>query len=113
MALPQCLFHPGENFIVKLEPPKCGGELRLKHALTDVRFVALPLLPVDYWTLIVGSKFSQKERQQISLSRFYAIAQIEYCRNFIFQRHFPIHKIFQRSCEIGLWLMTANVCVGR
>ena len=63
---------------------------------------------LDYWTLILGPKFSQKERSQMSLSRFYAIAQIEYCRNFIFKRHFPIHKIFERSCEIGLWRMTAN-----
>jgi hypothetical protein len=44
----------------------------------------------------------------MSLSRFYAISQIEYCRNFIFKRHFPIHKIFERSCEIGLWRLTAN-----
>jgi hypothetical protein len=44
----------------------------------------------------------------MNLSRFYAINQIEYCRNFIFKRHFPIHKIFERSCEIGLWRMTAN-----
>jgi hypothetical protein len=63
---------------------------------------------LDYWTLILGPKFSKKERGQMNLSRFYAIAQIEYCRNFIFKRHFLIHKIFERSCEIGLWLMTAN-----
>jgi hypothetical protein len=63
---------------------------------------------LDYWTLILGPKFSKKERGQINLSRFYAIAQIEYCRNFIFKRHFPIHKIFERSCEIGLWRLTAN-----
>jgi hypothetical protein len=63
---------------------------------------------LDYWTLILGPKFSQKERSQISLSRFYSITQIEYCRNFIFKRHFPIHKIFERSCEIGLWRLTAN-----
>ena len=44
----------------------------------------------------------------MNLSRFYAISQIEYCRNFIFKRHFPIHKIFERSCEIGLWRLTAN-----
>jgi hypothetical protein len=31
---------------------------------------------LDYWTLIVGPKFSKKERQQINLSRFYALAQI-------------------------------------
>jgi hypothetical protein len=63
---------------------------------------------LDYWTLILGPKFSKKEREKISLSRFYAMAQIEYCRNFIFKRHFPIHKIFERSCEIGLWRLTAN-----
>jgi len=63
---------------------------------------------LDYWTLILGPKFSNKERGQLSLSRFYAIAQIEYCRNFIFKRHFPIHKIFERGCEIGLWRLTAN-----
>jgi hypothetical protein len=63
---------------------------------------------LDYWTFLLGPKFSKKERGQFNLSRFYAIAQIEYCRNFIFKRHFPIHKIFERSCEIGLWRLTAN-----
>jgi hypothetical protein len=63
---------------------------------------------LDYWTLIVGPKFSNKERSHMSLSRFYSMAQIEYCRNFIFKRHFPIHKIFERSCEIGLWRLTAH-----
>jgi hypothetical protein len=63
---------------------------------------------LDYWTFILGPKFSKKERAQMNLSRFYAIAQIEYCRNFIFKRHFPIHKIFERSCEIGLWRLTAH-----
>src|SRR5207302_7995994 len=33
---------------------------------------------LDYWTLILGPKFSTKERKQLNLSRFYAIAQIEY-----------------------------------
>src|SRR6516165_10290477 len=63
---------------------------------------------LDYWTLILGPKFSQRERKLINLSRFYAIGQIEYCRNFIFKRNFPIHKIFERGCEIGLWRLTAN-----
>ena len=57
---------------------------------------------------VLGPKFPKKERGQMNLSRFYAIAQIEYCRNFIFKRRFPIHKIFERSCEIGLWRLTAN-----
>ena len=63
---------------------------------------------LDYWTLILGPKFSAKERNRLNLSRFYAIAQIEYCRNFIFKRHFPIHKLFERSCELGLWRLTAD-----
>jgi hypothetical protein len=63
---------------------------------------------LDYWTLILGPKFSRRERRQMNLSRFYAIAQIEYCRNFICKRNFPIHKIFERSCEIGLWRLTAH-----
>jgi hypothetical protein len=63
---------------------------------------------LDYWTLILGPKFSRKERAQLNLSRFYAIAQIEYCRNFIFKRRFPIHKLFARSCELGLWRLTAD-----
>jgi hypothetical protein len=63
---------------------------------------------LDYWTFVLGPKFSKKERSQMNLSRFYAIAQIEYCRNFIFKRHFPIHKIFERSCELGLWRLTAH-----
>ena len=63
---------------------------------------------LDYWTLVLGPKFSTKERRQLNLSRFYAIAQIEYCRNFIFKRNFPIHKLFERSCELGLWRLTAD-----
>src|SRR5256885_4395915 len=63
---------------------------------------------LDYWTLILGRKFSVKERKRINLSRFYSISQIEYCRNFIFKRNFPIHKLFERSCELGLWRLTAH-----
>jgi hypothetical protein len=63
---------------------------------------------LDYWTFVLGPKFSDKERKKINLSRFYSIAQIEYCRNFIFKRNFPIHKLFERSCELGLWRLTAN-----
>ena len=28
--------------------------------------------------------------------------------NFIFKRHFPIHKLFERSCELGLWRLGAD-----
>jgi len=63
---------------------------------------------LDYWTLILGPKFSVNERKRVKLSRFYAISQIEYCRNFIFKRNFPIHKLFERGCELGLWRLTAH-----
>jgi hypothetical protein len=63
---------------------------------------------LDYWTLILGPKFFKRERAAMNLRRFYAVSQIEYCRNFIFKRSFPIHKIFERGCEMGLWRMTAN-----
>ena len=53
---------------------------------------------LDHRTLILGPKFSKKERSETGLSRFYSIARIEYCRNFIFKRHFPIHQTFERSC---------------
>src|SRR5260370_41329761 len=62
---------------------------------------------LDYSTLILVPKFSPKERKQLNLSRFYAIPPIEDCRNSIFKRNFPIHKLFDRSCEFGLWPLTA------
>jgi hypothetical protein len=60
---------------------------------------------LDYWTLVVGPKFSKADRQAINLKRHYSIQQVEYCRNLIFRRSFPIHKLFERSCDIGLLRM--------
>jgi hypothetical protein len=64
---------------------------------------------IDYWALILGPKFSPRERAACAgLHRVYAGTQIEYCRNFIFKRHWPIRSLFQRSCELGLYLLTAD-----
>jgi hypothetical protein len=63
---------------------------------------------LEYWTLVLGPKLSKRERRAMNLSRFYALTQVEYCRNFIFKRNFPIRKIFERSCDLGLWRMTAR-----
>jgi hypothetical protein len=63
---------------------------------------------LDYWTLVLGPKFSKKDRAAIHLRRDYSLNQVEYCRNFIFRRNFPIHKIFERSCELGLFHLTAD-----
>jgi hypothetical protein len=95
-------FHKNDNAFLAVD------DVAALQSAADRLSPAVIRKQLDYWTLILGPKFSKKERGQMNLSRFYAIAQIEYCRNFIFKRHFPIHKIFERSCEIGLWRMTAN-----
>ena len=95
-------FHKDDNAFLAVE------DVARLQAAADRLSPAIIRKQLDYWTLILGPKFSKKERTQMNLSRFYAIAQIEYCRNFIFKRHFPIYKIFERSCEIGLWRLTAN-----
>ena len=64
---------------------------------------------IDYWAYILAPKFSAKERAACGgLRRLYVMEQIEYCRNFIFKRSWPIRSIFQRSCELGLYLLTAD-----
>ena len=95
-------FHKDDNAFLAV------NDVAALQAAADRLSPAIIRKQLDYWTLIVGPKFSKKERGQMNLSRFYSIAQIEYSRNFIFKRHFPIHKIFERSCEIGLWRLTAN-----
>lgn len=95
-------FHKNDNAFLAVD------DVAALQAAADRLSPAIIRKQLDYWTLILGPKFSKKERAQMNLSRFYAIAQIEYCRNFIFKRHFPIHKIFERSSEIGLWRLTAH-----
>ena len=95
-------FHKNDNAFLAVD------DVAALQAAADRLSPQIIRKQLDYWTLIVGPKFSKKERGLMNLSRFYAIAQIEYCRNFIFKRRFPIHKIFERSCEIGLGRLTAN-----
>ena len=63
---------------------------------------------LDYWTLIVGPKFSKKEQSAMNLHRFHAITQVEYCRNFVFRSNAPIRRLFQRVCDTGLARLTAD-----
>jgi hypothetical protein len=95
-------FHKNDNAFLAVDD---AAELQAAADRLSAEIIGKQL---DYWTFLLGPKFSKKERSQMNLSRFYAIAQIEYCRNFIFKRHFPIHKIFERSCELGLWRLTAH-----
>jgi len=60
---------------------------KLSAAIIEKRF--------NYWSWLLCPKFSEKDRKAVNPRRDYSIKQIEYCRNFIFKRHFPIHKIFE------------------
>jgi hypothetical protein len=37
-----------------------------------------------------------------------SLQQVEYCRNLIFRRNFPIHKLFERSCDLGLLRLSGD-----
>lgn len=63
---------------------------------------------LEHWTALLGPRFSEAEHRGMSLTRFYAVSQIEYCRNFIFRRNFHLHKLFERACELGLGCLTAD-----
>ncbi len=63
---------------------------------------------LDYWTFLLGPKFSKKDRAAIRLRREYSLNQVKYALNGVFRRHCPIHKIFERSAELGLFNLTAD-----
>jgi hypothetical protein len=78
------------------------------QAAADALNASLIRTRLEYWTLIVGPKFSKKDRHAINLGRYYSIQQVEYCRNLIFRRNFPIHRLFERSCDLGLLRLSAD-----
>ena len=95
-------FRKNDNAFLAVSDPKVLQEA------ADLLSADIIRNRLEYWTLILGPKFSKRERRGINLSRFYALTQVEYCRNFIFKRSFPIRKIFERSCDMGLWRMTGR-----
>jgi hypothetical protein len=95
-------FHKNDNAFLATSDPEA------LQAASD-RFTAEVIRKrIEHWTIILAPKFSEHERKAINLQRYYAISQIEFCWNFIFRRNFPIHKIFERSCELGLWKFTVD-----
>jgi len=95
-------FRKSDNAFVSVSDP-----LALQAAADRL---SAPILHqrLEQWIFCLGPKFSTRERQAMNLRRFYALSQIEYCRNLIFRRHFPIRKLFQRACEMGLAHLTAD-----
>jgi hypothetical protein len=85
-----------------------AADARILQRAADALSPKLIRTRLDYWTLIVGPKFSKQDRQAINLGRYYSLQQVEYCRNLIFRRNFPIHKLFERSCDLGLLRLSAD-----
>jgi hypothetical protein len=95
-------FRKDDNAFLSVSDPKA------LQAAADKLSAATIEKRLNYWTWLLGPKFSGKDRATINLKRDYSINQIEYCRNFIFKRHLPIHKIFEHSCEMGLFRLSAD-----
>jgi len=117
----QTTYYINGHHFVEAELARRGIPFRKKDnafvAVTDpqaLQRVAHRLIPellkdrFNYWTFHLGPKFSKRECQAMNLHRFYALCQVEYCLNFIFHKAFPIHKLFERSCELGLLELTAD-----
>ena len=92
-----------ENAFTAVENPKA-----LQAA--DQAFKAKPIRSrLNYWSFLLGPKFSIKERIACGgLRRSWAIQQVEYCWNVVFKRHWPIRHIFERCCELSLYSFTAD-----
>src|SRR5262249_17660647 len=84
------------------------ADARALQAAADALSARLIRTRLEYWTLIVGPKFSKKDRHAINLGRYYSIQQVEYCRNLIFRPTFPIQRLFERSCDLGLLRLSAD-----
>ena len=95
-------FRKDDNAFLSTSDPKALQEAADKLSASTIE------KRLNYWTWLLGPKFSEKDRKAVNLKRDYSINQIEYCRNFIFKRHFPIHKIFEHSCEMGLFRLAAD-----
>jgi len=64
---------------------------------------------LNHWTAALGPQFSPQDHAAVNLRRDYSLNQVEYCRNVVFRRSFPIHLIFERACELGVFRLTADV----
>jgi hypothetical protein len=95
-------FRKDDNAFLSTADPKA------LQAAADQLSAAILEKRLNYWSWLLGPQFSEKERKAVNLRRDYSINPIEYCRNFICKRHFPIHKILERSCEMGLFRLAAD-----
>jgi hypothetical protein len=95
-------FRKDDNAFLWVADPKA------LQAAADALSAKIIRTRLEYWSLVVGPKFSKKDRHAVNLGRYYSLQQVEYCRNLIFRRNFPIHKLFERSCDLGLLRLSAD-----
>ncbi|HXG95243.1 MAG TPA: hypothetical protein VNN73_23100 [Blastocatellia bacterium] len=95
-------YRKDDNAFLSVEDPEAlqAATRRLSGELIRKR--------LEYWTFVLGPKFTRADRREAKLHRSYFVHQAEYCRNFVFKRNHPIRKLFERSCELGLWRLTGD-----
>jgi hypothetical protein len=71
-------FRKDDNAFLSISDPKA------LQAAADKLSASTIEKRLNYWTWLLGPKFSEQDRQAVNLRRDYSINQIEYCRNFIF-----------------------------
>ena len=86
-----------------------AADVSALQAAADRLSPAIIRKQLEYWTRVVGPTFSRSDRGAIRLHREYSLNQVEYCRNVVFRRAFPIHHLFERACELGVFRLTADV----
>ncbi len=63
---------------------------------------------LEYWTFVLGPKFTKADRKAANLERSYFVHPVEYCQNFLFHRNHPIDHLVARSGELGWWRLTGD-----
>ena len=64
---------------------------------------------LDYWTLRLAPSFSKAERQELPVCYDYSLSQVEYAIDIAFKRHSYLKNMFDRACELGLLISSADL----
>ena len=63
---------------------------------------------LDYWALRLAPSFSKKERILTPIRYQYSFFQVEYALDVVFKRTARMKELFDRSCELGLLISSAD-----
>jgi len=91
-----------DNTFLALQNPAITEQLneRLTPALIRSR--------LDYWALRLAPSFSKTERYLTPIRYEYSMSQMEYALDIVFKRHTCVKDMFDRACELGLLLSSAD-----